>query len=342
VPRAPSPLVSVVLAAHDAATYLGRAVESILRQTVSELELLVVDDASSDGTGEVLAAIEDRRLVLLRNDARLGLAGSLNRGIERARGAYVARLDADDVALPRRLERQLARIRGSTGLGIVGSGIVEIDAGGRPGRVHLMPVTDVDVRWHLLFSSPFFHPSVLLDRGLLERAGLRYDPLFEESEDYDLWSRLLEHAEGGNLPEVLVCYRVHPGQATKRRRDVQRDFQRRVALREIARVAPDLAGEEAELAWRLGSGEPIGPDELQAAVDAYRRLLDRFGRGRSRGELRSVRAGAARVLLRRGRGRDALALDPALPIGVARSRLRLGRVVRAVRTEVQQAAMRGE
>jgi GT2 family glycosyltransferase len=342
VPRTPSPLVSVVLAAHDAATYLREAVESILQQTVAELELLVVDDASSDRTREVLAAIDDRRLVVLRNDERLGLARSLNRAIEQARGAYVARLDADDVALPRRFERQLGRIRGTTGLGIVGSGIVEIDAGGSPGRVHLMPVDDVDVRWHLLFSSPFFHPSVVLDRGLLERAGLRYDPSFEESEDYDLWSRLLEHGEGGNLPEVLVCYRVHPGQATKRRRDVQRDFQRRVALREIGRVAPDLAGEEAELAWRLGSGEPVGPDDLPAAVDAYRRLLDRFGRGRSRRDLRSVRAGAARILLRRGRGRDALALDPALPLGVARSRLQQGRLARAVRSDVRQAALRSE
>jgi glycosyltransferase involved in cell wall biosynthesis len=340
VSPAPSPLVSVVLAAHDSSAYLGAAVDSILRQTVSELELLVVDDASTDRTPDLLAAVDDARLVVLRNDERLGLARSLNRALERPRGAYVARIDADDVALPRRLERQLRAMRSPGRVGIVGSGVVELDAGGRPGRVHLMPVTDVEVRWHLLFGSPFFHPSVLLDRGLLERAALRYDPAFEESEDYDLWSRLLEHAEGVNVPDVLVGYRVHPGQATKRRRDVQRDFQRRVALREIGRVAPDLEGRDAELAWRLGSGEPVAADDVPAAADAYRLLLDRFGRGRTRGELRPVRASAARVLLRRGRGRAAFALDPALPVGAARSRLQRGRAARAARTEVRQAALR--
>jgi glycosyltransferase involved in cell wall biosynthesis len=341
VPRDPSPVVSVVLAAHDASTYLQAAVESVLRQTFSELELVAVDDASSDGTAELLAAVKDPRLVVLRNDRRLGLAGSLNRGIECARGTFIARLDADDVALPRRLEHQLRWMRGASAPGVVGTGVLEIDTDGRPGSVHLMPTTDAEVRWHLLFSSPFFHPSVLIDRGLLERLGLRFDPSFEESEDYDLWARLLEHATGANLPEVLVCYRAHPGQATRRRRDVQRAFQRRVALREIARVAPDLGGEEAELAWRLGSGEPVSSEDLGRAAEAYRSLLDRFGRGRGRRELRPVQAGAARVLLRRGLARAALALDPGLPIGVARSRLRRGRLARCARAEAQQAVMRG-
>jgi GT2 family glycosyltransferase len=340
VPRAPSPLVSVVLAAHDATAYLESAVGSILRQTVSDLELVVIDDGSSDGTAELLAAIDDRRLVVLQNEERLGLARSLNRGIEHARAAYVARLDADDVALPRRLERQLEWMRSAGRLGVVGSGVVEIAADGNPAAVHVMPTTDAEVRWHLLFSSPFFHPSVLLDRALLQSAGLRYDPLFEESEDYDLWARLLEHAEGANVPEALVCYRVHSGQATKRRRDLQRSFQRRVALREIARVAPELADGEAELAWTLGSGEPLEePNELSRAADAYRTLLERFGQGRGRDELRPVRAAAARVLLRRGLGREAIALDPSLPFGIVRTRFRRARVGRAARAEARRVAV---
>jgi hypothetical protein len=241
--------------------------------------------------------------------------------------------------LPRRLERQLDRMRTARRLGIVGSGVVEIAPDGDPTAVHVMPTTDAEVRWQLLFSSPFFHPSVLLDRLLLQRAGLRYDPLFEESEDYDLWARLLEHAEGANVPEALVCYRVHAGQATKRRRDLQRDFQRRVARREIARVAPDLAEGEAELAWRLGGGEPLDPNELARAADAYRTLLERFGQGRGRDGLRPVRAAAARALLRRGLARDAIALDPSLPLGIVRRRFRRARVGRAARAEARQAAM---
>ena len=97
------PLLSVLLAAHDDATFLGEAVDSVLGQTLRDLELIVVDDASSDETPALLAAVADERLLVVRNEQQTGLAGSLNRGLDLARGRYVARLDADDVALPERM-----------------------------------------------------------------------------------------------------------------------------------------------------------------------------------------------------------------------------------------------
>ena len=229
-----APLVTVLLAVHDGERYLGAAVASALGQTSSDLELLVVDDASTDRTPEILADVADARLRVIRNDERLGLAGSLNRGLDEARGEYVARLDADDVALPRRLEHQLARLRSSPRVGVLGSAVLEIDDGNRVGRLHQMPTGAGAVRWAALFSSPFFHPSVLVDRDLLERNGLRYDTSFEESEDYELWSRLLDVADGDNLPDPLVLYRVHAAQASQRRRELQRECQLRVARRRIA------------------------------------------------------------------------------------------------------------
>ena len=100
-----TPLVSVVLAARDAETTVGEAIGSVLRQTVEDLELVVVDDGSVDGTGDVLAAVADQRLRVLRNEKPLGLAGALNAGLDVARGMHVARMDADDVALPRATSR---------------------------------------------------------------------------------------------------------------------------------------------------------------------------------------------------------------------------------------------
>ena len=99
------------------------------------------------------------------------------------------------------------------------------------GRLHRMPSGSGSVRWPALFGSPFFHPTVLFDRELVDRHGLRYDTRYEESEDYELWWRLLEATDGANLAEPLVLYRVHAGQATQRRRGLQRDFQREVATR---------------------------------------------------------------------------------------------------------------
>jgi glycosyltransferase involved in cell wall biosynthesis len=247
------PLVSVLIAVHDDENHIDAAVQSALGQTLDDVEVVVVDDASSDSTAEVLSRHE--RLVVRRNDERLGLAASLNRGLEVARGRYVARLDSDDIAMPDRLERQVAHIESDSSLGVVGSAVTDLGDGDARGRTHVLPAGAGPLRWHALFSSPFFHPTVLFDRELLDRHHLRYDPEFQESEDYDLWTRLFAYAEGGNLHEPLVLKRVHAGQASQRRSDVQESFQRRVALREIGRIAP---GVDADAAWRVGARKDGG------------------------------------------------------------------------------------
>ena len=281
------PELSVLLAVHDGARFGQAAVESVLRQSFLDLELIVVDDASTDETQSMLAQIADRRVRVLRNDEQLGLAASLNRGLEHAQGRFVARLDADDVALPTRLERQLEAAR-ATGLAALGTAIRDLDADGREGRLHRMPLGTRAVRWHALFSSPFFHPTVLVDREAL--GDLRYDSWFLESEDYDLWTRLLATGvDGGNLPEPLVLKRVHAGQASLRRGDLQRSFQRRIALREIKRVAPDI---DADAAWSFAVGR-----SRNAAAD--RALLATFEA--KHGVDPEVRRAAARRLARAGR-----------------------------------------
>ena len=143
----PAPLVTVLLAVRDGETYVRTAVESALGQTFPDLEVLVVDDASADETPEILAAFADPRLRVLRNDAATGLAGSLNRGLDEARGRYVARLDADDVALPRRLDAPARPPPLGADVGIVGSAVLDLDEAGRVGRPHAMPVEPGEVRW---------------------------------------------------------------------------------------------------------------------------------------------------------------------------------------------------
>jgi glycosyltransferase involved in cell wall biosynthesis len=287
------PLVSFLLAVHNGARYLGAAVDSVLAQTVQDLELIVIDDASTDETPALLARVDDERLVVLRNDQQAGLAASLNRALDAAAGRYVARLDDDDIALPVRLERQLARVRAEPSVAIVGSAVVDLDAEGGRGRTHRLPTGGAALRWHALFSSPFFHPTVLVDRETLDRHGLRYDAAFLESEDYDLWTRLFALAEGANLSEPLVEKRVHAAQASLRRSDLQQSFQRQVALREIARLAPGFGEEQAELAWGLGSGRVAATKE---AGHALLELLAAFER--EHGRDRRVREAAGRALLR--------------------------------------------
>jgi len=243
------------MSVHNDAVYIDAAVQSVLRQTLPDFELLVVDDASTDGTSERLAAYDDSRVRVERNVERSGLAVSLNRGLELAQGRYLARLDADDVALPERLEEQVAHIRSDSRLAVVGSAVHDLDEHGATGKLHRSPLGRTGVRWVALFSSPFFHPTVLVDRERLAELGLRYDTSFEESEDYDLWTRLLRNADGANVRRALVLKRLHPGQASRRRGDVQQAFQQQVALREIERIAPDV---DAARAWRVGARKQGG------------------------------------------------------------------------------------
>jgi glycosyltransferase involved in cell wall biosynthesis len=290
----PVPLVSVLLSVRNDARFVGEAAASILAQTLPDLELIVVDDASTDETPRVLAALEDGRVVVLRNDEQLGLAASLNRGLDHATGKYVARLDADDVSLPHRLERQVARIRAEPRVAVLGTAVTDLDEHGRPGRTHVMPAGARPLRWHALFSSPFFHPTVLVDRELVEAHGLRYDHEFLESEDYDLWTRLLAYAEGDNLREPLVRKRVHESQASLARSDLQESFRRRVALREIRRIAP---GVDAERAWRVGARK----QHERGSSREFVRLLAAFER--EHGRSRAVRAAALRALVGSRRSR---------------------------------------
>jgi glycosyltransferase involved in cell wall biosynthesis len=330
-----TPLVSVLVATHNAETTLQQAVRSVLRQTVSELEVLVVDDGSSDGTPALLAAVDDPRLTVITNDANLGLARSLNVGLAHARGRYVARLDADDVAMRDRLELQLAALRERPGLAVLGTAVMEIDGDGAPGVLHVPPTGDAGVRWHALFSSPFFHPTVIVDRHALERHELRYDEQLAESEDYDLWARLLELEPGDNLAEPLVLRRVHPGQASKRRPELQRSIQRAVALRTIARAAPELGETDAALAWQLGALGVVGQEGADRAVHAFLELVAAFATRHPAGRRIIARSAARRlaVIARQEPAvwRQVLRLDPLFPVSVLRERRARSRVAAAAR-----------
>ncbi len=183
-----------------------------------------------------------------------------------------------------------------------------------------MPAGAVAVRWAALFSSPFFHPTVLVERDVLERHELRYDTSFEESEDYELWSRLLDVADGDNLPDPLVLYRVHAAQASQRRRELQRECQLRVAR-------PANRGPRARALGRRGragvacrqSPSAIDPGESEAAVDAYLALVAAFERRDGAGARAQAARDVVRVATRAAAGSRArltaraLRLDPGLP-----------------------------
>lgn len=290
---------------------------------------MVVDDGSADDTERLLADLGEPRLVVVRSEHPQGLAASLNRGLDVARGRFVARLDADDVALPGRLARQLRAIVARPELGVLGTGILEFDDEGRVGRLHQLPERPQAVRWHALFRTPFFHPTAMIDRAMLDRHGLRYDETVGPAQDFEFWTRVLEFCEGANLAEPLVLRRLHPGQVSKRSGEEQRERLAVVAAPGLERLAPGLGRRARELAWHVGAGFEPPADDTEAACDAFREVLRAFEAEHGRDA--DVRALAARSLAHCGSAgkRAAASLRPALAADVVAGRVRRRSVTKA-------------
>jgi glycosyltransferase involved in cell wall biosynthesis len=204
-----APLVSVVLPVYNGAGTIARAVESILSQSYRNFEFLIINDGSTDGTQRLLEAFQDPRICAYQQENR-GLVASLNRGITESRGKYIARIDADDEALPERLERQVAFLERHPRVAVVGSAVMVVYEDGTR-RLRRRPLDNAAIVRNIVRICPFCHSSVMMRKSSLGRVGL-YDPAKDGSkqllvEDYDLWVRMIEaRYELANLPDVLTRY----------------------------------------------------------------------------------------------------------------------------------------
>ncbi len=204
------PRVTVLLATYNDEPFLGAAIDSVLAQTFSGFELLVVIDASTDRSLDIVESYRDPRVRLLVNETNAGLAASLNRGLAIIASEYVARLDGNDLCFAERLARQVAYLDAHPEVAAVGSQATLIDvAGRRIGEVR-RPVTDLGMRWHRIFTCPLIHSSVTFRRAIVWDALGGYDGRLRFGEDFELWHRLAKEHAMRNLPEALVAYRDDP------------------------------------------------------------------------------------------------------------------------------------
>ena len=207
------PRISVILPAYNAETCLQEAIDSILGQTFRDFELIVINDCSRDGTESVILSFRDPRLVYVKNEKNLGIAATLNRGLALAKGQYIARMDADDISLPRRLEKQTAYLDAHPDIAVLGTNVETFDEKG-PLRTGWSATDPKQMNVDLFFSCGLAHPSVMMRKSVIDALG-GYDPAFEGLEDYELWCRVSKNHGVTTLPEVLFRYRIHGGQVTK-------------------------------------------------------------------------------------------------------------------------------
>jgi glycosyltransferase involved in cell wall biosynthesis len=246
------PLVSVVMPLFNGGVFLREAMESVLEQTLARLELLVIDDGSTDAGPEIAARQDDPRVRLVRNGRNMGKPFTRNRGISLARGRYVAFLDCDDVACPTRLEKQVAFLEGHPEFGLLGSRAEIIDAEGRAtGAVWRYDHRPDEIPAVMLFFNCFVQSAVTLRRDAIPEAG--YDARFEFAQDYELWVRMLRRTRGWNLPEVLTRYRLYADSTSRRNSDKVLPFRRAIARQQLAGLGLEATDAELEIHHRLAN-----------------------------------------------------------------------------------------
>lgn len=209
--------VSIILPTYNGATRIAKAIESVIAQTYTDWELLIIDDGSTDDTQAVLPA--DSRIRYVRNETNLGIQKSLNRGLEEAKGTYIARIDDDDMwSDPDKLASQVAFLEAHPDHVLVGTGVIIVDEEGNELQRYVLPGHDQHIRNKILRKNCFVHSSVMF-----RNIGIRYseDETVRHAEDYELWLRLGQNGKLANLVSYSVRFTVRKNSLTGRNRVVQ-------------------------------------------------------------------------------------------------------------------------
>jgi glycosyltransferase involved in cell wall biosynthesis len=203
-----SPKVSVLLPVYNAGPFLRQAIDSILNQSFADFELIIIDDGSTDNSGETIATYTDQRIKAFHQENQ-GLMATLNRGLGLTQGEYIARMDQDDISFPERFQKQVAFLDTHPDHAIVGTTYAYVDPQNQLIGVYPALLDDQDLRRDVVTKSPFGHGSVMMRASVIRDNSIEYRPSYIE--DHDLWMRLAAYGKMANLSDILYLWRHHPG-----------------------------------------------------------------------------------------------------------------------------------
>jgi len=272
-----TPKISVVMAVYNGETFLRPTLDSILSQTFIDFEFIIVNDGSTDRSQHVVAEYNDDRVVFINNDRNIGQTASLNVGLRKAQGTFLARTDAGDISAPERFRKQVQYLETNPHVDILGTAAYQYDeAGGFCGNVFMINRRSVILQ-RIFFACPVIHVSVMARRERILALG-GYDEFYRVLADYDLWARALRNGyRFWNLDEILTGYLVTPssfGSSHGKGRSVQ-EASRIIVELARALAGSDLSLEEAEGVYRLFVFGPrdLGRRRAEEAGDLFRQLL---------------------------------------------------------------------
>ena len=215
-------MISVIMSVFNGEKYLRESIESILNQTYSDFEFIIINDDSSDKTGDVLKKYKEKdfRIKIINNDNNIGLTKSLNKALKIVKGDYIARHDGDDISLKERFEKQMEFLKIHPEIKLLGTFGYSIDNESNILRKEIFAISDQEIKKLFIKKNQFIHGSVIIEKKTLDKTGF-YNEEFKTSQDYELWFRILAIAQVANLPLFLVKKRYLPGMMSLEKEKVQ-------------------------------------------------------------------------------------------------------------------------
>lgn len=245
-----SVLVSVIMANYNTPIeYLKIAIDSILNQTYSNFEFILIDDASNDESLDFILSYDDSRIRLIRNPQNLGLTKSLNKGLSIAKGKYIIRMDSDDISLPKRIEKQLQYMESNPDVFVCGTWFEKFGVE----NIIRKPILD-DSEWYrcqLLFSNTpitMCHPSVIIRKSMLDKYKVRYDESIRKAQDYAMWVECSKYGKMAILQDVLLKYRTHDNQISIGQKKEQYEYSDLISRRQLQKLGIEY--QNSEINWR--------------------------------------------------------------------------------------------
>jgi glycosyltransferase involved in cell wall biosynthesis len=273
-----TPLVSVLMPVYNGETYLSEAIESILNQSYRNFEFIIVNDGSTDRSEEIIKSYSDARIKYITNPHNLRLIATLNRGIEFSQGAYIVRMDADDISLPQRIEKQVGWMEAHPDYGLIGSWFEDFDGKSAP-RVVKYSSDDTQIRVRHLYQTHIAHPTAVLRKSVIDKYNLRFDADFDHGEDYAFWVQMSAYCKLSNYPEMLVRKRDHAQNVSNKYAQIQSDTCARVKKLQFEAMGISITRDEIELYTRFANPDwTFSKDEMEV----MHALLEKMANGNER------------------------------------------------------------
>lgn len=263
------PKISVVMPVYNGEKYLREAMDSILGQTYTDFEFIIIDDGSKDSSAEIVRSYDDPRIRFHQNEHNMGVAATLNRGLDLATGEYIARMDADDISLPERFAKQVAYMDEHPEVAVCGC---DIELFGARYEKRIFAREPKQMRADMFFSCGLAHPTAMMRGELFGPGGFRYNEQFSKMEDYALWLEVLEKHDISCMPEVLLKYRIHPGQVTNSTGPEVCAQAQRLKERQLKKLRVETCGEKYDAFVKYCGGTALSESET-AALIVYLRML---------------------------------------------------------------------